>query len=78
MKAEDAVSESPSLVRGGVTPTSPIEAKPVERAVEARPMDDGLGSMVRCLAFARTYIISGMCFLNSFTLYLVCDILSFS
>lgn len=59
MKAEDTVSESPSLIRGGVTPTSPLEAKPVERAVEARPMDDGLGSMVRCLAFARTYIISG-------------------
>ncbi|BES98749.1 giant larvae [Nesidiocoris tenuis] len=34
------------------------EAKPVERAIEARPVDDGLGSMVRCLTFARTYLIS--------------------
>ncbi|XP_046587651.1 lethal(2) giant larvae protein homolog 1 isoform X2 [Neodiprion pinetum] len=37
---------------------SPIEAKPVERQVEARPTDDSLGSMVRCLYFARSYIIS--------------------
>ncbi|XP_054281586.1 lethal(2) giant larvae protein homolog 1-like isoform X1 [Macrosteles quadrilineatus] len=40
------------------TPTTPAEAKPVERAVEARPVDDALGSMVRCLTFAKTYIIS--------------------
>ncbi|CAA9999679.1 unnamed protein product [Nesidiocoris tenuis] len=42
------------------TATSPREqeAKPVERAIEARPVDDGLGSMVRCLTFARTYLIS--------------------
>uniref|UniRef100_A0A0V0G3S9 Putative tomosyn n=1 Tax=Triatoma dimidiata TaxID=72491 RepID=A0A0V0G3S9_TRIDM len=42
-------------------PTSPgsdLETKPVERAIEARPVDDALGSMVRCLTFARTYIIS--------------------
>uniref|UniRef100_A0A1B6LPM2 Uncharacterized protein n=1 Tax=Graphocephala atropunctata TaxID=36148 RepID=A0A1B6LPM2_9HEMI len=58
VKADDTVSESPSLGRGGATPTSPLEAKPVERAVEARPVDDALGSMVRCLSFARTYIIS--------------------
>ncbi|XP_046663289.1 lethal(2) giant larvae protein isoform X3 [Homalodisca vitripennis] len=60
VKAEDTVSESPSLdrARAGVTPTTPLEAKPVERAVEARPVDDALGSMVRCLTFARTYIIS--------------------
>uniref|UniRef100_A0A1B6CIZ4 Uncharacterized protein n=1 Tax=Clastoptera arizonana TaxID=38151 RepID=A0A1B6CIZ4_9HEMI len=51
-------AESPSLSRGGATPTSPAEAKPVERAVEARPVDDALGSMVRCLTFVRTYIIS--------------------
>ena len=37
---------------------SPVELKPVERQVEARPVDDVLGSMVRCLYFARSYIIS--------------------
>lgn len=51
-------ADSPSLSRGTTTPTSPAEAKPIERAVEARPVDDSLGSMVRCLSFARTYIIS--------------------
>ncbi|RZF47817.1 hypothetical protein LSTR_LSTR013142 [Laodelphax striatellus] len=40
------------------SPTSPIEAKPVERAIESRPVDDSLGSMVRCLAFANTYIVT--------------------
>ncbi|XP_049951670.1 lethal(2) giant larvae protein homolog 1 isoform X2 [Schistocerca serialis cubense] len=39
-------------------PLSPVEAKPVERQVEARPVDDSLGSMVRCLYFAKTFIIS--------------------
>jgi lethal(2) giant larvae protein len=33
-----------------------IETRPIERQVEARPVDDGMGSMVRCLAFAQTYI----------------------
>ena len=33
------------------------EARPVERAVEARgSSEDGLGSMVRCLKFAETFI----------------------
>lgn len=55
---------------------SPAEAKPVERAVEARPVDDALGSMVRCLTFARTYIISGeylllyMSFNSTFTVFM--------
>nr|CAD7457896.1 unnamed protein product [Timema tahoe] len=39
-------------------PISPIEAKPVERQIEARPVDDSLGSMVRCLFFTKTFIIS--------------------
>ena len=35
------------------------EARPVERAIEARTgSEDGLGSMVRCLHFAHTYIAS--------------------
>lgn len=33
-----------------------IETRPIERQVEARPVNDGMGSMVRCLAFSRTYI----------------------
>ncbi|VVD04476.1 unnamed protein product [Leptidea sinapis] len=32
--------------------------KPVERAVEARSNDDAFGSMVRCLYFARTFLIN--------------------
>lgn len=37
---------------------SPIDVKPVERQVEARPVDDASGSMVRSLYFARSFIIS--------------------
>ncbi|XP_018324100.2 uncharacterized protein LOC108736234 [Agrilus planipennis] len=37
---------------------TPLEARPVERQVEARAVDDGLGSIVRCLYFARTFIVS--------------------
>lgn len=47
------IASSPS---GEVNPADLI--KPVERQVEARPVDDALGSMVRCLYFARSYIIS--------------------
>jgi len=36
-----------------------MEARPVERAIEARPVDDALGSMVRCLSFAKTFIVTG-------------------
>lgn len=35
---------------------TPAETRPVERQIEARPVDDGMGSMVRCLTFAQTYI----------------------
>ncbi|KAM3964532.1 LLGL domain-containing protein l(2)gl isoform 4-T4 [Aphomia sociella] len=34
------------------------DVKPVERAVEARSTDDAFGSMVRCLYFARTFLIN--------------------
>ncbi|XP_017065593.2 lethal(2) giant larvae protein isoform X2 [Drosophila eugracilis] len=33
-----------------------LEARPVERQIEARCAEDGLGSMVRCLLFAKTYV----------------------
>lgn len=38
---------------------SPLDAKPVERQIEARPVDDAMGSIVRCLYFARTFLVSG-------------------
>jgi hypothetical protein len=53
----DAAISSSSTGPGGL---SPLEAKPVERQVEARPVDDSLGSMVRCLYFAKTFLITGM------------------
>ena len=35
------------------------ESRPVERAIEARAGgEDGLGSMVRCLHFAETYLVN--------------------
>lgn len=40
------------------TDFSPLEAKPVERQIEARPVDDSIGSYVRCLYFARTFLVS--------------------
>lgn len=40
-------------------PSSPAqEAKPVERQVEARSADDSMGSMVRCLYLAQSFIIN--------------------
>lgn len=39
--------------------TLQLEARPVERQIEARNTDDGLGSMVRCLLFAKTYVTNG-------------------
>jgi lethal(2) giant larvae protein len=53
----DAAVSPTTAGPGGV---SPLEAKPVERQVEARPVDDSLGSMVRCLYFAKTFLITGM------------------
>lgn len=37
----------------------PAETRPVERQIEARAVDDGMGSMIRCLTFAQTYITTG-------------------
>nr|CAG4638231.1 EOG090X00I4 [Cyclestheria hislopi] len=34
------------------------EARPVERQIEARSNDDSMGSMVRCLLMAKTYLVS--------------------
>ncbi|XP_066246031.1 lethal(2) giant larvae protein homolog 1 isoform X2 [Euwallacea similis] len=37
---------------------NPLDAKPVERQIEARPVEDTMGSFVRCLYFARTFLIN--------------------
>ena len=53
-----------------LTPSSPAradspEARPVERAIEARSgSEDGLGSMVRCLHFAETFIANREFYFN--------------
>ncbi|XP_055699794.1 lethal(2) giant larvae protein [Phlebotomus papatasi] len=47
---------NPSAAAGQTTTSPILETRPIERQVEARPVDDGMGSMVRCLAFAQTYI----------------------
>lgn len=40
-------------------PSIPAEVRPVERQIEARNVvDDGMGSMVRCLLMAKTFVIS--------------------
>ncbi|CAK9802757.1 Lethal(2) giant larvae protein [Anthophora plagiata] len=56
--APEKKKEPPSVASSPSGDLSPVEIKPVERQVEARPVDDALGSMVRCLYFARSYIIS--------------------
>ncbi|XP_012269374.2 lethal(2) giant larvae protein homolog 1 isoform X3 [Athalia rosae] len=56
--APDKKKEPPTPASSPIGDISSAEAKPVERQIEARPVDDSLGSMVRCLYFARSYIIS--------------------
>lgn len=41
------------------TATIPAETRPVERQIEARAIADDMGSMIRCLTFAQTYITNG-------------------
>ena len=48
---------TPLLVESFSLRSESPESRPIERAVEARnTSEDGLGSMVRCLHFAETYI----------------------
>ncbi|XP_020295148.1 lethal(2) giant larvae protein homolog 1 isoform X2 [Pseudomyrmex gracilis] len=56
--ASEKKKDNPSVASSPSGDLSAVELKPVERQVEARPVDDALGSMVRCLYFARSYIIS--------------------
>nr|CAG4651568.1 EOG090X00I4 [Triops cancriformis] len=50
-KAKDK-GESPSGA------TTAAEARPIERQIEARSADDAMGSMVRCLYMAKTYLVN--------------------
>ncbi|XP_065352198.1 lethal(2) giant larvae protein homolog 1 isoform X1 [Cloeon dipterum] len=43
---------------GGAAGTSVALSRPVERQVEARPVEDALGSMVRCLALEDTFLVN--------------------
>lgn len=45
-----------STRNNGAANAQTIETRPIERQIEARPVDDGMGSMVRCLTFAQTFI----------------------
>lgn len=46
----------------GATQTPIAETRPIERQIEARPVDDGMNSLVRCLTFAQTFITNSMFF----------------
>ncbi|XP_008203812.1 lethal(2) giant larvae protein homolog 1 isoform X3 [Nasonia vitripennis] len=56
--APEAKKKDAPSIASSPSGDAPIDVKPVERQVEARPVDDASGSMVRCLYFARSYIIS--------------------
>lgn len=48
---ESASSGSPVI--------SPLDARPIERAIEAKTADNSLGSMVKCLHFYNTNVVHG-------------------
>lgn len=58
-RAGNKRDDSQPSVPANTGPQTPAETRPIERQIEARPVDDSLGSMVRCLYFARTFIASG-------------------
>lgn len=49
-------------------PTPITESRPVERQIEARPVDDAMNSLVRCLTFAKTFITNSKYFHVLFSL----------
>ncbi|XP_046335911.1 lethal(2) giant larvae protein homolog 1-like isoform X1 [Haliotis rufescens] len=51
---EQHATEATSATAGAA-----IDSKPVERVVEARTADDSMSSMVRCLYFADTFVVTG-------------------
>ncbi|GFR33149.1 lethal(2) giant larvae protein homolog 1 [Trichonephila clavata] len=65
---EDVKSPARETTETDTGAASPItETKPVERQVEARSADDSMGSMVRCLYLAQSFIINNA--LQSYTLW---------
>lgn len=44
----------------GATQTPITETRPIERQIEARPVDDAMNSLVRCLTFAQTFITNSI------------------
>lgn len=42
----------------GATQTPITETRPIERQIEARPVDDAMNSLVRCLTFSQTFIVN--------------------
>ncbi|KAG8174350.1 hypothetical protein JTE90_005791, partial [Oedothorax gibbosus] len=63
-KAEEAKS---SPAKEPTPEVIEVETKPVERQIEARSADDSMGSMVRCLYLAQSFIINNA--LQSHTLW---------
>ncbi|XP_057666657.1 lethal(2) giant larvae protein isoform X2 [Diorhabda carinulata] len=57
-KDDKKTATSPQGKRSTPAAEEMLEAKPVERQIEARPADDSMGSYVRCLYFARTFLVS--------------------
>ncbi|CAG9865318.1 unnamed protein product [Phyllotreta striolata] len=57
---DDKTATSPAGKRTAPAddPVNPLDAKPVERQIEARASDDSMASYVRCLYFARTFLVS--------------------
>lgn len=57
-KQQPATSPTARKPAGADETFNPLDPKPVERQIEARPSDDAMGSFVRCLYFARTFLVS--------------------
>ncbi|KAJ8910731.1 hypothetical protein NQ315_016129 [Exocentrus adspersus] len=57
-KQQPATSPTGRKPAGTEEPFNPLDPKPVERQIEARPVEDAMGSFVRCLYFARTFLVS--------------------
>ena len=58
------------------TASAATDSKPVERVVEARTADDSMSSMVRCLYFADTFVVTGKS--NTYPFYIGCKKLNIS
>nr|CAG4646018.1 EOG090X00I4 [Macrothrix elegans] len=52
------ISKSEEVSQNTSGPSFGTDLRPIERQVEARSADDGIGSMIRCITMAKTYIMS--------------------